>query len=202
MRVIRLATHLGIAAAILLQAATSLAKITWDLKPTGTGNYDWRLRQHWRFPEAGASSDYAPTCSDNCNYHSLGSENDGKDVTWGGPGRAAPECLEVATYPGAFTSNPDTMIETYDSGVWRMVNDDFAGTWQSKARIWVEPVNTTMIFGLRVRAYSPSHNLDDFDITITRRDITKSQCTSGQTTIPWVQVTDSPALTVTLSSFH
>ncbi len=202
-RTIRLGMNLGIAAAIFLQATTSLAKITWNLQPAGTGAYDWTLRQHWRFNEQGASSQYAPTCGGGCSYHSLGSDSNDKDVSWGGPNMAKPECLEVTTYRGAYTSNPDTMIEVLDgSNAWQVVSDDFGGTYQSRARIWIEAAKTTMTFGLRVRSYRPANNSDDFDIAITRRDITKSQCTSGQTTIPWVQITDDPTFKVTLSTFH
>jgi len=200
----KLGLIVGIGTAILLHAAPSPARITWDLKPAGTGSYDWTLRQHWTFNRTGASGNYGP-CNSDCNYHSLGESGDGGGgvVSWGGPGRAAPECLEVTTYPGAFTANPDTVIEVDVSGQgWQMVSDDFGGTWQSHARIWIEPVVTTMVFHLRVRAYSSSHNSEDFNVTITRRDLTKAQCTSDQTTIPWVQVTDSPSLTATLSSFH
>jgi hypothetical protein len=193
----------GLGAALFLQASVSSAKITWNLKPTGMGDYDWTLRQHWNFNKTGGSGTYGPCTNNNCNYHSLGDFNDGADVSWGGPGKAAPECLEVTTYPGAFTSNPDTVIEVVDEGSnWQRISDDFGGTLQSHARIWIEPVNTTMTFHLRIRAYSSGHNTDDFDVTITRRDISKAACTSNQTTIPWVQITDSPQLTFTMSTFH
>lgn len=201
LKILRMGVSTMVAAALLLQPTMSFAKITWNLKPVGTGSYDWTLRQHWRFNRTGASGNYGP-CNGDCNYHSLGDFGDA-DVSWGGPGKAAPVCLEITTYPGAFTANPDTVIEMVDtSNDWQRISDDFGGTLLSHARIWIEPVTTTMTFHLRIRAYSSSHNSDDFDVTITRRDITKAQCTSDQTTIPWVQFTDSPQFTVTSSTFH
>lgn len=198
----RLGLKLGMGAAVLTLAATSLAKITWDLKPSGLGNWDWTLKQHWTFNRLNGTGAYG-SCNGNCSYHSLGGDYSDPDVSWGGPGHAAPECLEVTTYPGAFTSNPDTVIEVLDANqVWQRINDDFGGTLQSHARIWIEPVLTTMTFHLRVRAYNSGHNSDDFYVGITRRDVSKATCTSGQSTIPWLQITDSPQLTYTLSTFH
>jgi len=194
--------RLGISAVVLMTAATSLAKVTWDLQPSGTGTYDWTLRQHWFFDEQGATDAYGGGCTAMapCSFHSLANV-----VSWGGPGMAAPECLELTTYPGNpwDTPNPDTVIEVSDqNNAWQMVNDDYGGTWQSHARVWIEPIRTTMTAKLRVRAYSSAHNSDDFYVGITRRDLTKSQCTSGQSTIPWVQITDSPSFNVTLSTNH
>jgi hypothetical protein len=199
---LRLRASIGVCAAALLTAQPAFARITWDLKPTGTNNYDWTLRQHWHYNRTGASAGYG-SCYGNCNYHSLGADND-PDVSWGGPGNAAPECLEVTTYPGQYTSNPDSVIDVLDSntGTWLLISDDFGGTYQSHARIWIEAPVTTLSAHLRVRPYGYYSNSDEFYVTITRRDLTKSQCTSGQTSIPWVQITNSPSLTFTLSSFH
>ena len=118
---------------------------------------------------------------------------------------AADECLEVTTHPGLHTPNPDTVIEVYNGGYWQLINDDFGGTLQSHARIWISAPAATMEFALRVRAYGPYQNSDDFYVTITRRDISESQCTSGQSAIPWAQITQvggNPQAIVTLSSFH
>jgi hypothetical protein len=198
-RLFRLGLKLGLGAAMLTTAATSLAKITWDLKPSGTGAYDWTLRQHWTFDESGGTGVYG-SCNGNCSYHSIGT-----NVAWveENGSKSAPECLELTTYPGRGTPNPDTVIEVLDtSNLWQRISDDYGGTLQSHARIWIQPVVTTMTFALRVRSYSSAHNGDEFYVGITRRDISKASCTSGQTTIPWVQITDSPARTITLSTFH
>jgi len=219
MRLIKTILFLGVGTFSMLRPDSSDARITWDLQPPGTNAYDWTLRQNWTFNRQGASGSYG-NCNGDCNYHSLGADSyvdcgdpdhsncADPDVSWGGVGRgaaaAAPMCLEVTTLPGQYTSNPDTVIEVQDnSGNWLMISDDVGQTWQSHARIWIEAVTTTMAFHLRIRAYSSYHNLDEFVVAITRRDLNKSQCTSGQTAIPWVQITDSgQAPFVTLSSFH
>jgi len=213
-RFLRLGVNLGMSAAVLLTAATSLARVTWNLKPAGMGDYDWTLKQHWEFNRTGASSSLG-NCVQNCNYHSYGADE--PDVSWGtsdpnGNNRtAAPECLEIQTYAGIITANPDTVIDVKDqNGTWQLVNDDFGGGGSriSRARIWIDNLVTTMTFHMRIRAYSSVHNSDDFYVTTTRRDFganvatARAACTSGQTTIPWVQVTDSPTSTVTFSSFH
>lgn len=192
----------GIGASVLLTAGLACAKVTWNLQPAGTGTWDWSLVQHWTFNRPGAPGEP--------NYHSIGSDDD-RNNAWGfsDPTEiAAPECLEITTSPGSGGRNTDTVIEVQDTGYnWQVVSDDFGGTYQSHARIWIQPVTSTMAFALRVRAYSSYSNSDDFFITTTRRDFGSSQdpkasCTSGQTAIPWVQITDSPHFTVTLSSFH
>lgn len=191
----KLGITLGLSAAIFLQASVSSAKITWDLQPAGTGAWDWSLLQHWTFNRTGAVGSYG-NCNGDCNYHSLGTEDDGEggNVSWA----AADECLELTTMPGAWTANPDTVIEVQSSGAWQMVSDDFGGTWQSHARIWIH-TNSTLTFRLRVRAYSSARNSDDFYIQTIRRDISQAACTSGQSTIPWAEINDSG---VTMSNFH
>jgi hypothetical protein len=198
----RSAIGLGIGAAVLLTAAVSLAEIRWDLQPPGTNAYDWTLTQHWRYMEGGAgNSNYGCSASD-CSYHPIGESN----TFWGGaPNSGAPECLEVTTLPTTTTLNPDTVIEVYDSNAnqWKYINDDFGGTYQSHARIWFEGSGTRSSL-VRVRAYSSSHNSDDFKITITRRDLTKAACTSGQSSIPWAQISEPtpPTFVLTMSTFH
>jgi hypothetical protein len=198
----KLGLMLGLGAAIFLQATASSAKITWDLKPAGTGSYDWSLLQHWTFNRTGAVGSYGG-CNGDCNFHSLGVEGDGGngDVTWGSAG-AADECFEITTLAGAWTSNPDTVIEVEDPGAgyaWQRISDDFGGTLLSHARVWIQSDAHTLTFRLRVRAYSSAHNSDDFNFKMVRRDISKASCTSNQTTIPWAQITSTG---VTLSAFH
>jgi hypothetical protein len=195
-RVLRSIVGLGVSAIVVLTSGTLNARITWNLRPPGTNTYDWTLRQHWSYNRYGASAGYGG-CSGDCYYHSLGSDE--PDVSWGG---AQPFCLEVTTYAGQYTPNPDTVIEVEISGnPWQLISDDFGGTLQSHARIWIQPVMTTMVVRLRVRPYGPWGNNDEFFVTITRRDLTKSQCTSGQS-LPWAQITDSPQYAVTLGNVN
>jgi hypothetical protein len=197
---------LGIGGAVLLTVATSLARITWDLQPAGTGAYDWTLTQHWTFNVTGGGDSNLPSCSNHdCSYHPIGDNTYGGNTVWGP--NAAPECLELTTWPGTLTTNPDTVIEVLDPATnsWKYISDDYGNTFQSHARVWFEAAGTASSF-LRVRAYSSYRNSDDFQITITRRDLTKAQCTNGQTAIPWVQIsqptTTPPTVVVTMSTFH
>ena len=85
------------------------------------------LRQHWTFNRQGASGAYGP-CYGDCNYHSIGADTGApqadSNVSWGGSGtEAAPECLEVTTYPGVYTSNPDTTVIEGAGRFWNVAND-------------------------------------------------------------------------------
>lgn len=195
----RLGITLGLSAAILLQATVSSAKITWDLKPSGTGSYDWSLLQHMTFNRTGAVGSYGG-CNGDCNFHSLGDYGDGEggNISWA---RAADECFELTTKAGDWTANPDTVIEVSKSGSdWQMVSDDFGGTLASHARIWIESDGSVLTYQLRVRAYSSYSNAGDFYLQTVRRDISKKACTSDQTALPWAQISWSSD--ITLSSFH
>jgi hypothetical protein len=194
----------GIGATVLLTAAVLFADIRWDLQPAGTGAFDWTLTQHWRFNFTGGGNSNLPSCNNDCSYHPIGDNTYGGNTFWGGS-HAAPECLELTTWPGTVTTNPDTVIEVLDPATnsWKYISDDYGGTHQSHARVWFEGAGTASSF-LRVRAYSSYDNSDDFKFTITRRDLTKAQCTSGQTAIPWVQISQPtpPTVVVTVSNFH
>ncbi|HEV3057179.1 MAG TPA: hypothetical protein VGY48_02975 [Vicinamibacterales bacterium] len=220
-RTFKLSTGLGVGAAVFLTTAISTANIQWD-QPSGTNPYDWTITQHWVYNRTVAqyNTTYAPwACTYGCMYHAIGDGNG--NTSWGGPGLAAPECLEIATHPTQTTTNPDTVIEVMGGDAqWQMVNDDFGGTLQSRARIWINASQATMEFGLRIRGYSTNQQFDDFLVTITRRDTSygnsqcapghcttaqlESACTSGQT-IPWAditQVSGAPSAVITLSNFH
>jgi hypothetical protein len=208
LRALKASACLGIGAAVLLTATASSARITWDLQPGGTQPYDWTFTQHWLFNESSSVPDAYTNgyCSSTnpCAFHGLGAgtapDVDNLNTEWAGNptyGTAAPECLEVTTHPGLNTSNPDTVIEALDSsGTWQMVNDDMAsGVWQSHARIWLNSGGDTMEFGLRIRAYGYWENWEDFNVTITRRDVGTGNagmaaCTTNQS-LPWVQFTSA-----------
>ena len=108
------------------------------------------------------------------------------------------------------TANPDTRIWVRDDAYnWYSLNDDSGGTLQSKARIWLAfPVGVDGSFFAKVAPYrsfpEPGYgDYEDFELIVTRRDLTESQCTTGQTTIPWAkfQGTSGPSTyTLTLSS--
>lgn len=205
---------LGIGAAVLLTAAVLFAEIRWDLQPAGTDAYSWTLTQHWRFNYTGLGTqamDHA-NCNNNpstCTYHPIGGDGGYSNTFWGtsGTSGAAAECLEVTTWPGTVTTNPDTVIEVLDpaSNTWKYISDDYNDTYQSHARIWIEGTGTGSS-QLRIRPYSTADNADDFKVTITRRaDLNNNiSCTSGQTDIPWVQISQltPPTVVVTVSSFH
>ena len=112
-------------------------------------------------------------------------------------------CLEMETFPGT-TANPDTRLYIQDSGGnYLSVNDDFGGTLQSKARYWFNPSPSSLDWVLAVGAYNSAHNGDDFTMRYTRRDLSESACTTGQTTIPWAKfVGGGSSFTVTLSPNH
>jgi hypothetical protein len=90
-----------------------------------------------------------------------------------------------------------------DASNWYSLNDDFGGTLQSKARIWLAfPVGIDGSFFAKVAPFDPTEDLEDFELIVTRRDLTESQCTTGQTTIPWAKFkgTSGPSTyTLTLS---
>jgi hypothetical protein len=92
----------------------------------------------------------------------------------------------------------------FDGTNWRSVNDDFGGTLQSKARFWIATAGgVSLDFLIRVEAFNATYNSMDFFLNFTRRDLTESACTTGQTTIPWAKMKTSAGTnnwgTVTLS---
>jgi hypothetical protein len=163
---------MGVAAALglTLLTAPSEAAVTWNLKPSGTGNWDWTVRGIYEWHD----------------------ENDSFFVPWTlfygfMWSHAADHCIEVATGPGRFVANPDTRIwvKSWTAGTWQSVNDDFGGTLQSKARLWIALDGEYFV---NIAPYNSSYETQDFELIATRRDLSEADCTTNQTTIPWVKI--------------
>lgn len=152
---------------VLASASPSRASLTWDLKPTGTGDWDWKL--------GGINGQY-----------DSGVSFDMKGLLWS---YAAGHCFEIATGPGAFSPNPDTRIwMKKEDGTWISINDDYNGTLQSKARFWVSYEHMQQwegYFFTEIRPYSSSGAYDDFSLSVTRLDVSENTCTTGNNGLPW-----------------
>jgi hypothetical protein len=180
--------RLGFCAAI---ASLALASTGWALElDTGgsLGTNGWTLNSsHMHLTEdAGTST------------NSLG----GKLINLQGiTGQQGTLCLEFVTTPGFTTTNPDTRLFVNDHGTQRSINDDFGGTLQSKGRLFINRTSSSSLDWVGyVGAYSSGHNSEDFNIQVTRLDISEAACTTGQNTIPWAKIVGSDASnTVTLS---
>lgn len=173
------------ALAMVSMATNAHAFIEWDLQPSGTGAFDWTMEQ---------SIDYS-LASDTSVNGGASIAFDGTDSSVNG------HCLELETQPKV-TVNPDTRIWVLDHGTYRSVNDDFGGTLQSKARLWLAMTTSggNLDWVAQIAAFNAAHNSDNFYFKITRRDITESACTTGQTTIPWAKIKGTTgSYTVTLS---
>jgi hypothetical protein len=191
---------LPLAAATLLSASPGNAALTWNLAPSGTGAWDWTFTPQGFFTySSGTMEDYYGQSVNDLSLTSF---------PWN---PAAPECIELSTAPGLETANPDTRIwiegsATNPTGHHCVpgscsINDDFNGTLQSKARIWLPGSAVGQTVEIFIEPYSPSGDGDTFNLIVTRRDLTQAQCTTGQTTIPWAvynsgsQITLSPNAT-------
>jgi hypothetical protein len=175
-------------AALLLVASSGHAAITWNLQPPGTGAWDWSLSgENWTYSITDPVTGIAWAAW--------------SGIAWG---PAAGHCIELATLPGSGTQNPDTRIwvQQGTSGVWKSINDDFGGTLQSKARLWVSMTSKlgSLEYYLKIAPYAASENTQDFAFTETRRDLSQAACTTGQTTIPWASIIGNGSVfTLTLS---
>jgi hypothetical protein len=184
----RLALSMVSLATITLFVGNADAHTWFTLKPPGAGNFDWYNQTE---PNFAVASD------------GIGASG-GKYIQINGQNTStAGHCYELETTPRT-TSNPDTRIWVFDGTNWRSVNDDFGGTLQSKARIWIATGGGVALdFLVRVEAFSAAYNSMDFYFKYTRRDITEAACTTGQTTIPWAKMKTSSGTnnwgTVTLS---
>jgi hypothetical protein len=168
---------LGAALSVALLAAPSEAAISWNLKPSGTGNWDWNVRGVYQW------YDYQGEGLPFTLYYGFMWVN------------SADHCIEISTGPGRYFANPDTRIwvTSGSGGTWQSVNDDFAGTLQSKARVWISypTVNGTPDEGeyfIKIAPYNSSYSSNDYELISTRRDLSEAACTTNQTTIPWVKI--------------
>jgi hypothetical protein len=176
---------LPLVAAALLSASPGNAALTWNLAPSGTGAWDWTFTPQGFFYY---SSPVEATGGTGQTVQTL----QWTSFPWS---PAAPECIELSTAPGLETPNPDTRIwiagtATNPTGHTCIdgncsINDDFGGTLQSKARIWLPGSAVGQTVEIFIEPYSPSGDTDSFNLIVTRRDLTQVQCTTGQTTIPW-----------------
>jgi hypothetical protein len=112
-------------------------------------------------------------------------------------------CLELTTGPGATTPNPDTRIFVVDHDVLRSVNDDYGGTLQSKARLWIgHTAGPSLPWIIHLEAYSDQQNQQDFKFQIERVEVDEPGCTTGQT-LPWAAVKGTgSSYTVTLGNTY
>jgi hypothetical protein len=182
--------------ASLLIASSSHAAIRWDLKPAGTGDFDWRLSGLYSFYEQGADGVFA--------------SRDFNGMLWA---NAAPVCLDISTGQGHYTSNPDTRIwAKKQDGTWISINDDTGGTVQSRARIWIKPYGNPQAnppvplvdlqYFLNIRPWDPAGNFDDWQVLVTRRDLTEAQCApepSTSATVAWAKFIGTGTNTYTMT---
>jgi hypothetical protein len=157
-----------------LSASPSDAAVSWNLKPSGTGDWDWNLRGVYQW-------------YDRIENDKVFSSFQG--ITWARTtGNMAPHCIELSTGPGRFVGNPDTRIwaRTYE-GAWFSINDDSNGTLQSRARLWISFPSAGQYFAKVAPWNDANGRFDDFELIVTRRDLSESACTTGQTSIPWAK---------------
>jgi len=180
--------RLGFCAAI---ASLAIASPSWAIIELDTGapmgTNGWILNSHVHLTEDGDGL-----------TNSLG----GTMINFQGiTGQQGTLCIELVTSPGFSTSNPDTRIFVNDHSTQRSINDDFGGTLQSKARLFINRTSSSSLDWVGyIGAFSSSHNSEDFRLTVSRLDISESACTTGQSTIPWAKIVgNSSSFTVTLS---
>ena len=180
---------IGVSAAlsVALMAEPSEAAISWNLKPSGTGNWDWNIRGVYKWYDEQSGSLPA-------SFYS--------GFMWS---NAADHCIEIETRAGRWFSNPDTRIwvKAWTSAPWQSVNDDFGGTLQSKARIWIRyPVingePTQGEYFIKIAPHNSNHSFEDFELVTTRRDLSEAACTTNQTTIPWAKFIGTGSVQTTL----
>jgi hypothetical protein len=111
-------------------------------------------------------------------YQNLASESF-STFQWNDSG---PQCIEISTGPGLFTPNPDTRIwvRLNTSSGWVPLNDDFGGTYQSRARFWLWHATPDDFLAFQVRPYYDGGNSDDWTLTVQRLNLTESACENGR----------------------
>jgi hypothetical protein len=165
-------TALSSAGIILITGNAFAALQQWNLKPPGTGSFDWTHYTEHDF----ALSSYSTVGG--IKYFQL----QGQNASTNG------HCIELETTSAG--SEADTRIWLFDGTNYRSVNDDFGGTHLSKARFWMLGSAASLDYIIHVRAYSSGAAYDSikFNLVMTRRDISEAACTTGQTTIPWAKM--------------
>jgi hypothetical protein len=106
-------------------------------------------------------------------------------------------CFEISTQsPAEYPNWPmDTRIWYAGvDGTLTSLNDDFNGLF-SKARVYLRPKITvpSLALGyawvdLYIAAFSSNWNDGQFGVLVEKKNLSESDCTSGQTAIPWVKV--------------
>jgi hypothetical protein len=181
----RMAIGSGVLLSMALLTAPSDAAVSWNLKPSGTGNWDWNLKGVYQIYDYWDPNTSLPfTLYYGFMWHD-----------------AADHCIEISTGPGRFVANPDTRIWVGDGSgsVWS-VNDDFGGTLLSKARLWIQYTGATNEgpYNVWIKPYNSNYSFDDYELITTRRDLSEAACTTNQTTIPWVKIIGNGNLPSTL----
>lgn len=183
----RILVGMGVLFGFTLLASPSQAAISWNLKPSGTGDWDWNLRGVYQWYDSAEDGQVFT------NF---------MGIMWvRQQGTVTPHCIEVSTGPGRFVSNPDTRIwvKSYDTGAWFSVNDDFGGTLQSKARLWISFPTGGQYFAKVAPWSNANGQYDDYELVLTRRDLSESACTTGQTSIPWAKFKQTSGFAYTLT---
>jgi hypothetical protein len=105
---------------------------------------------------------------------------------------------QSGTFSGAcfdiYTTHPDFLpSDVADTRIWVdtpsglvSINDDYAGTLFSHARVWMSGANAFV--NMYIAAFSTGHNQDHFATYVSAKvPLSESACTDGQTTIGWAK---------------
>jgi len=129
----------------------------------------------------------------------------GADLLLDAPNASENICYEVSTVPPREFPGDNVM----DTRIWhvgaeidpdtggfrstyRGLNDDFGGTLYSKVRVYLRPNGRTIFERLVVATFHQGWNGGHFGLLIERKNLSQSNCTSGQSLIPWVTVSGNP----------
>ena len=95
-------------------------------------------------------------------------------------------CLEIETFPGETSENPDTVIFHPYTDSWPVSDNDGSGD-QSKIRLWLDgvPDDVTGYWQLDIEN---GGGLVDFRLGMTRLNLNRSRCTTGQSHTPWLRI--------------
>lgn len=100
-------------------------------------------------------------------------------------------CLELETFRGKISSNPDTEFWHPYTQFWPVSENDGHGK-QSKIRLWLDgsPSGLNSLAGYwQLTIYKGElDNSEDFALGMTRLNITRSACTTAQSHTPWLRI--------------